>query len=239
MTASPLLFWSFILLAGVLASMVVWLTAVAGRQLGEPVETRRRWTVRTAVVVAAWLGLAWATAATGVLARFDLRPPPLVLLPLGVFSAAALAAWSPYGTRLIAGLPLTVLVGMQGFRVPLELLMHQAAVEGLMPRQMSFAGWNFDILSGIGAIVVAWALHRGYGGRRLVLAWNWMGALLLANVLVIAIVSMPAIAAFGPEALNTWIAFPPFVWLPAVMVLTAIAGHLLVARALTQPAHDD
>ena len=39
-------------------------------------------------------------------------------------------------------------------------------------------------------------------------------------------------AAFGPEALNTFVAHPPFVWLPAVLVLTAVAGHLMITRAL-------
>jgi len=29
-----------------------------------------------------------------------------------------------------------------------------------------------------------------------------------------------------------WITYPPFVWLPAVMVRAALAGHLLVFRAL-------
>jgi hypothetical protein len=28
------------------------------------------------------------------------------------------------------------------------------------------------------------------------------------------------------------VAYPPFVWLPAVLVLTAVTGHLLVARAI-------
>jgi hypothetical protein len=28
------------------------------------------------------------------------------------------------------------------------------------------------------------------------------------------------------------ITYPPFVWLPAVMVLAALAGHLIVFRAL-------
>ena len=37
---------------------------------------------------------------------------------------------------------------------------------------------------------------------------------------------------FGPDLLNTLVMFPPFVWLPAVMVLMAFTGHLLVARAL-------
>ena len=37
---------------------------------------------------------------------------------------------------------------------------------------------------------------------------------------------------FGPERLNTWVAYAPFVWLPAVMVVCALIGHLVIWRKL-------
>ena len=49
---------------------------------------------------------------------------------------------------------------------------------------------------------------------------------------VIAILGTPRFEYFGPGHLNVWVMQPPFVWLPAVMVLAALAGHLLVFRAL-------
>jgi hypothetical protein len=61
---------------------------------------------------------------------------------------------------------------------------------------------------------------------------NVMGSLLLLNIVTIAVVSTPIVGLFGPDLLNTWVMFPPFVWLPAVMVLMAVVGHLLVARKL-------
>ena len=130
------------------------------------------------------------------------------------------------------GLPLAVLIGFQSFRFPLELLMHRAATEGVMPAQMSYSGRNFDIVSGISAVVVALLIWRRAAGRSLAVIWNIAGALLLANILVVALVSTPALAAFGPDRLNTWVCYPPFVWLPTVFVVLAIAGHLLVARKL-------
>jgi hypothetical protein len=47
------------------------------------------------------------------------------------------------------------------------------------------------------------------------------------------------IRAFGdaPEDVNSWVAHPPFVWLGAILVLAAIAGHVIVARRLlAEPA---
>jgi hypothetical protein len=123
-------------------------------------------------------------------------------------------------------------VFVQGFRYPLEMAMHAMAERGVMPPQMSYSGWNFDIVTGITAIAVGLAVLAGRAGRTLVTAWNILGSLLLVNIVAIAIASTPVFGAFGPDRLNTWVAYPPFVWLPAVMVLAAAAGHALVFRAL-------
>jgi hypothetical protein len=55
---------------------------------------------------------------------------------------------------------------------------------------------------------------------------------LLVNIIAVAAAATPLIAAFGPGSLNTFVAHPPFVWLPAVLVLTAVTGHLMITRAL-------
>jgi hypothetical protein len=36
-----------------------------------------------------------------------------------------------------------------------------------------------------------------------------------------------------------WVTYPPYVWLPAVMVLAALAGHLLIFRALARERRVD
>jgi hypothetical protein len=230
--ASPFLTGSFMAMAIALAVLLVIGVHVAGRRLGEPLRTTRRWTTMTAVGAGAWLGATWAAAETGHLSRLDLWPPPFMGLAVAIFLLGVLMARTRFGTRLADGLPLAALVAVQAFRFPLELLMHHAYREGVMPYQMSYTGWNFDIITGLTALPVAWALHRGLGGRRLALAWNALGSLLLLNIVVIAVVSTPIIGLFGPDLLNTWVMFPPFVWLPAVMVLMAFAGHLLIARAI-------
>ena len=171
-------------------------------------------------------------AKSGVLARFDVRPPPLVGLGLAVAVLGPLLAWSAAGTALVEGLPLGWLIGLQVFRLPLELVMHQAYEVGLMPVQMSFSGSNFDIVTGITAAMLAVTMAFRAVPSWLVWAWNLAGLALLGNIVVISIVSTPLIQAFGPYRLNTWVAQPPYVWLPAVMVLTAWTGHLVIWRAL-------
>lgn len=204
----------------------------AGRRLGEPARVRGRWAIGLGVGATAWLAATGALAASGALRQWHRVPPPFAVLVAAILAAALLVSCSRLGTRLVRGLPVAALVGYQVFRLPLELLMHRAYTEGVMPAQMSYSGQNFDILTGIGAGLLGLALWRGQIPRRLIAVWNLAGLGLLVNVVAVAIVSTPLFRWFGPDRLNTWVTYPPFVWLPAVMVLAALAGHVLVFRWL-------
>jgi hypothetical protein len=149
-----------------------------------------------------------------------------------VVAGVELLSRSRFGA-LLGRTPLWLLVAVQGFRLPLELVMHRAALEGTMPAQMTFgAGYNYDIVTGASALLLAWALHTGRASRALVLAWNVLGVVLLLVVVSIGFASTPIVAAFGQDRLNTWILHAPFVWLPTVLVASAMLGHVLVFRAL-------
>jgi hypothetical protein len=54
----------------------------------------------------------------------------------------------------------------------------------------------------------------------------------LSIVVGIAVASMPTTHAFGPDRLNTWVTFAPFVWLPGVLVPIALFLHLVLWRKL-------
>jgi hypothetical protein len=99
---------------------------------------------------------------------------------------------------------------------------------------MSFSGYNFDIVSGVTALVVAPLAARGRAPRWLLIAWNALGTSLLAAIVVVALLASPLVRAFGsePEQVNTWVTFFPYVLLPAVLVTAALAGHVVVWRAL-------
>jgi hypothetical protein len=180
----------------------------------------------------AWMALTLSVAADGLLRQFDRQPPLMLLMAVAVFALAGWLAFSPIGDAVVHHASWLALVGLQTFRLPLELLMHRAYVEGVMPVQMSYSGRNFDIVTGATAVVLAIALATTAVPRWVIAVWNVIGTLLLANILAIAIASMPMFQLFGVDRLNVWVAEPPFVWLPSVLVLTALAGHLLIFRKL-------
>jgi hypothetical protein len=192
-----------------------------------------RWRLSAgAVVVMAVTGLlAWS----GQLARFDVVPPPMALLIASVFALAFGVGLSRVGAHAARAVPLASLVGLQAFRLPLELVMHRAYEAGIMPVELSYSGYNFDILTGLGAALLFLMFRMGVRVPRwLVWIWNLWGWWSLAVIVFIAVATSPMVHQFGtdPRHLNTWVLFFPYVWLPAVLVTIALAGHVMVTRAL-------
>jgi len=230
-------------LAALVAAAFPLLLHRAEAAAGDPAQANRSAT-RAALATAAWMAATFAAAATGRLSFATVPPTMGVVIVLSLALALRIGV-SGTGARIATGVPLSLLVGLQGFRLPLELLLHRAYAEGLMPVQMSYSGRNFDIVTGITAIVLAAALWMAPQrvSPRLVLAWNVLGLALLANVVTIAILSAPTpLRVFVNEPSTAWITQAPFVWLPAVFVAAALAGHVVVFRRLRaemrQPALD-
>jgi hypothetical protein len=236
--ASILLLYGFIvlpILVAVALSAIIW-RAVGAE--GYPGRQTNRLQIRFALGAVAWLAITLWVSAAGVLRHFERQPPPMLFLVAAVFALAGWLAFSWIGDLVVRHTSWVALVGLQGFRLPLELLMHRAYVEGIMPVQMSYSGRSFDIVTGATAIVLALALATVPVPRWVIAVWNVLGTVLLVNILVIAIASMPMFHWFGMDRLNVWVADPPFVWLPAVLVLTALAGHLLMFRKLRRGVSD-
>jgi len=223
---------TFIVLPLFLACLLAWGAMAAWRRSGAPVEESLRAAAVSSIASLTWMAITWIAAAWGIFREWDRTPPPFGFLVLAIVALGFSIAFSSFGTRIATAIPLWVLVLVQGFRLPLELAMHGMYTRGIMPVQMTYTGRNFDIVTGALAIVIGILAARRIVGRRIIAAWNVLGLALLINVVTVAILATPRFRYFGDDHLNVWVTYPPFVWLPAVMVLAALAGHLLIFRAL-------
>jgi len=230
--APPFLILGFVFLPMLVVMVALWGLAVGTRRHAVP-----SWTYWVSgVLLVAAMGITLGFAAEGSLAKFKSFPSPL-LPTTGLCVLLWVAIATSRAGRALDALPVAAVVGFHAFRLPLELMMHAAADAGVMPRQMSYSGWNFDIVTGASAAIVAVLVALGKAPRPLLLAWNALGSVLLFVVVAVAISSVPPLLAFGsaPEQANTWVAYPPFIWLPTVLVPAAIAGHVVLWRRLLAP----
>jgi uncharacterized membrane protein YhaH (DUF805 family) len=182
-----------------------------------------------------WVGYATAMGYWGA-GRLGSGIPPLPVFLVGPAVGLVLfMARSSFGGRLAGGIPVSVFIGLESFRIVVELFLHQLWLEGLVPRMLTFEGANFDIVIGASAPLVAWLVSTRRIGRRAGIAWSVAGILMLLNVIVRSVLTTP-----GPTHLitsdlaNRAITQFPFTFIPAFLAPLAMLLHVLSIRALTR-----
>jgi hypothetical protein len=191
---------------------------------------QRQMRIAATIVVASWLVLVAALTINGFVNNFSSFPPrPLVLVALPII---AITAWSftSNAKQILRAIPPHWMVYMQAFRIVVEIILWIAFVELIIPEQMTFEGRNWDVLTGILALPFGYFIQKrkSFAAQ---LAFNVLGIILLLNIVIISILSMPTSArVFFNEPANTVVATFPFVYLPTVLVVLAAGLHILSFR---------
>lgn len=181
-----------------------------------------------------WTALLLALSVSGFFTNFNAFPPRVVLvlvLPLPIILAFSS---SNSGRFILNSIPAHWLVYFQFFRVPVELLLLFAWLNNRIPVQMTFEGFNFDIISGLLALPVGYfVMKQKKYARIMAIIYNFLGLLLLLNILVIAMLSMPTpLRIFMNEPSNTIVAEFPYILLPGVLVPLAYGLHVISLKKL-------
>jgi hypothetical protein len=190
---------------------------------------------RVLVGLSVWLIYAGLLGFFGVVKNTATRPPGIafIVVPVLVFLFLFIVR-SSASARLALAFPLWIILGMQCFRIGVELFLHQLWIDGLVPKMLTFEGANVDIYIGASAPLIAWLSTRGRLGMRLALAWNALGLLALTNVVIRAVLTAP-----GPfnlihaEVPNLMMGMFPFLFIPGFFVPLAVVLHVLVIRAIS------
>ena len=218
-------------LALIMAGLLAAGASKATRRAGGPNATRvGLWVV---AALCGWLALVTLLTQVGVFADPLALPPRVLFLPLAAFIAMALVLRTTAARRLIAVVPRHWPIAAQTFRVGVELVLFAYYTAGRAPEQITFAGRNFDVLVGASAPIVAWLLATGRVGRGWAIGWNIAGLVVLANTVVTVVTSAPGPLHLdwdGPPltAITEW----PVVWLPALLMPTAVFLHVVSLRQM-------
>ncbi|HQY67109.1 MAG TPA: hypothetical protein PLD38_07500 [Pyrinomonadaceae bacterium] len=175
-----------------------------------------------------WIFFQAALSVLGFYEDFTSVPPRLFLFGILPALLLVLGYIAAFHRTYVERLPLKLLTLLHIVRIPVELVLLWLSIAGQVPRMMTFQGLNFDILSGIAAPIVAWLAFRGGETRRgLLIAFNVIGILLLANVVVIAALSVPSSIQFLNIAEpNRAVLYFPYIYLPTIVVPIVLFSHL-------------
>ncbi len=181
-----------------------------------------------------WLAVLSGLSLSGFLNDFSNFPPRMLIVLVIPLPIIIFLSFSKTLASILSDVPPQWLFYIQSFRIVVEVLLWGLFLDNLLPVQMTFEGRNWDVLVGITAPVFAYLCFSGHKyRRRLAIVWNVFGMLLLLNILVIAVLSMPTpVRVFMNEPANVIVARFPFVLLPGILVPIAYTMHIFSLRQL-------
>ena len=213
----------------VLGIVLAFLYAVrrTGQARGDAPKRVARDVRRAGLVMVAYLAITAGVASSGMLGRSG-SPPPLMSFLVACNLVALTAAVSPLGLRFAQHLPIAAIVGFQAFRLPLELVLHRWYVEGVLPVTMTYAGRNFDIVSGLLALPLTLWAWKGAAPGWAIAGYTVLGLGLLLRVASLAVLSSPLPLRLYFEGPPVQLAaYVPTVWIVPLCVGGALAGHVV------------
>ena len=188
----------------------------------------------------AWLGMtSWllilaALAMLEFFTDFQNWPPKIMVAVIPPVALIVYLLFSKRFSRFLKHLPENWLLYLQTFRLPLEIVLWLGFLGGFFPFQMTFEGFNYDIIVGLTGYMAGLVFFGHHRYRRFeAIIWNGFGLILLINIIVISFYSTPSpFRIFMNEPANQMIAYFPFIWIPGFLVPLALALHLFSLKQL-------
>lgn len=126
-----------------------------------------------------------------------------------------------------------LLTSIHVLRIPVELILYQLFLDGLVPEIMTFKGWDRDILSGISAVLILLFFWTKPIPSKLMKVWNAISLILLIIIVSTAVLSAPTpIQKFAFDQPNLAVLRFPYTWLPAAVVPLILLSHILIFKKL-------
>lgn len=177
-------------------------------------------------------------AAKGFFAETIKNVPPPAGMAIALIMAVTLylaLAYPPF--KSITATDTINLAYLQTFRFPLEMIFIWLLSYQAIPLEMTFEGRNPDILIGLTAPAVAFAVKRKWLPLRALVVWNFIGLGFLLNIMTVAILCLPTnFRVFHESVPNEFVLYFPYNLIPVVLVMLALFLHVLSLKTLLRKA---
>ncbi|HZS59144.1 MAG TPA: hypothetical protein VFA43_07730 [Gemmatimonadaceae bacterium] len=209
---------------GFLASAAVILVTVTHRKL-------------FAGLAGAYFGLAAVVSASGLMNRTQAGPLFLLALFSTPLIVAAIASRVSSTQKAMLSIPMATLIGLNVIRAEGALFLFLAGAGRLAGPFPYSAGWG-DIITGVAALPLAWAVSRGRASGLTVAAWNIFGTLDLIVAVTLGVLSANGSpvqlihAGVGSLAITQL----PWAWIPTVLVPFFLVTHAIIFAKLRAAA---
>lgn len=196
--------------------------------------------VKLLMIVAAWMTIQSAIAATGFFTVENSLPPRFLLLIIIPVIGIITIFSTTKGKSFIDSFDVKTLTLLHSTRIAIEVVLFWLFLSKAMPQLMTFEGRNFDLVSGITApLIYYFGFIKGRIGVKTILAWNVVCLAILLFTVGNAILSAPTpLQRFSFDQPTIAVFYFPFVWLPGIVVPIVIFSHLISIHLLMKKIRD-
>jgi hypothetical protein len=186
------------------------------------------------MMLAIWMTIQSAVAATGFFTIENTIPPRFLLLLLPPLITILIVFSNVKGRLFVQSFNIEALTLLHSVRIAAEMVLLGLFLHKTMPQLMTFEGRNFDLLSGLTApIVYYFGFVKKKLGKKAILAWNFTCLAILLFTVTNAVLSAPTpFQKFAFDQPTIAVLYFPFVWLPGVVVPLVIFSHLITIHSL-------
>ena len=177
-----------------------------------------------------WQLYIMALGQTDILNSFELPPRFVMLLILPAFLFTGIFIYKNRNNSWLKHIPKSWLVNAQAFRIVVETLFVFSVAEGVLHPNVTIEGYNFDMVLGISAPIIAFlAFGKNLISEKMVMAWNYVGLLVLASVIFVFLTTTFFPSFYGNATNLMPIAFTyyPYTLVPGFLMPVAVFLHVL------------
>lgn len=225
-----------------LISVVVITYRNALARLGRPLKQIKRRTIILLIAFIGWTVYLYFIGESGLLWNFELPPrfPLLIFLPLALtfLFIFIMNRKSP----VFNAISKANVIHFQSFRIIIEWVILATYLEGVFPIETTFEGYNYEIVIGALAPLVAYGVYRKqWFSEKLALWFNFLGLTTLAIIIFIVITSLYIPEFWGDSSPRIREQFTkvPYLFLPGLIAPIAIFTHIFsiiqIRKSLKSP----
>jgi len=177
-----------------------------------------------------WQVYIFIVASSGIIATYDLPPRFPLFLIMPAFLFTGIFIYKNRNNAWIQNIKPSTLIYIQVFRVAVETLFVFSISANVLPKIVTIEGYNFDMLIGLSAPIVAYLVFsRKMLPIKVALLWNYLGLAILASVVALFITSTFAPNLYGSDIplISLEATRYPYVLIAAFLMPLAVFFHVL------------
>lgn len=179
--------------------------------------------IKLLIGIVLWQIFMVAMSSSEILKSYEFPPRFAIAFILPSFIFTGIFLTFNRNKKWIKSIPEHWIIYFQSFRILVETLFVCSLAQGIFNYHVTIAGYNFDMIFAFTAPIIAYLVYnKKVIARKRLIAWNYIGLIVLASVIVLFLTSM-----YGPEIYGSESPLLPIKALTYPYVL--IAGFLMPA----------